>query len=354
MLMAAGRRVKGMKSQSIIEKIENAGLVGRGGANFPTAKKWLIVKSALRRVSGGYIVVNAAEGEPGVKKDAFLLKNEAPTVIDGINLAYNFLGKNKIKTVYFYINRKYYNLYSKSLFAVLKSEKKYLFLAKKIKFFIKPLSPSYIGGEESAVLNIIEGNRAEPKKRPPFPAEKGINNLPTLVNNVETLYSVSLISKNKYQGKRLYTISGAVKYKGVYSLPADASAEDILRATDNYPDFDFFAILGGEVCGEVLDKNQLLAPIEGSGFIMVFNKEKTDKDKLLNYWLKYYETESCGLCTPCREGSYRLREMLKKGEINKKKFIDLLDNLEQASFCSLGSSLSQTVKSYLENIYKQK
>jgi NADH:ubiquinone oxidoreductase subunit F (NADH-binding) len=137
-------------------------------------------------------------------------------------------------------------------------------------------------------------------------------------------------------------------------LPADMNAEDVLRATNNYPDFDFFAILGGEVCGEVLDKNQLLAPIEGSGFIMVFNKEKTDKDKLLNYWLKYYETESCGLCTPCREGSYRLREMLKKGEINKKKFIDLLDNLEQASFCSLGSSLSQTVKSYLENIYKQK
>ena len=340
-----------MKSGSIIEKIERAALCGRGGAGFSVASKWLAVKSALKSGTGGYIIVNAAEGEPGIKKDAYLLANDLELVIDGINISYNFLTKSKIKKIYFYTNKEYFKLYSKSILNVLKSDKKYSSLASKFEFFIKPVKPSYIGGEETAIINIIEGNRAEPKRRPPYPSDCGLLNLPTLINNVETFHSVSLVDKNKYHGNRLYTISGAVKHKGVYSLPSEFSAEEILRATNNYPNFDFFVIIGGEVCGEVLDSHQLLAPVEGSGFIKVFDKQKTDKEKLLDYWLKFYESESCGLCTPCREGSYRLREMVKKKKYDKQKFSDLLENLEQASFCSLGSSLPQTIKSYLENIY---
>jgi len=340
-----------MKSLSIIEKIKMAGLCGRGGAGFSTASKWLTVKSALKSGSGAYIIVNAAEGEPGVKKDAYLLENDPKSVIEGIYIAYNFLSKNKIKKIYFYINKKYHKLYADSLLKVIKSEKKYSSLSSKFEFFIKPIKPSYIGGEESAIINIIEGNRAEPKRRPPYPAECGLFNLPTLVNNVETFHSVSLINKNKYQGKRLYTIAGAVKNKGVFSLPSEISTEEILRVSNNYPSFDFFVILGGEVSGEVLDKNQLLAPVEGSGFIMVFDKQKTDRDKLLDYWLKFFESESCGLCTSCREGSHRLKEMVGQKKYDKKKFNDLLENLEFTSFCSLGSSISQTIKSYLENVY---
>jgi len=263
----------------------------------------------------------------------------------------NFLGKNKIKKVYFYISKEYFKLYSKSLLKILKAEKKYSSLESKFQFFIKPIKPSYIAGEETAIINIIEGKRAEPKKRPPYPSNSGLFKLPTLINNVETFHSISLVNKNKYQGKRLYTIAGAVKNKGVYSLPSEISAEEVLKITDNYPSFDFFALLGGEVCGEVLDKHQLLAPIEGSGFIMIFDKQKTDKEKLLDYWLKFYESESCGLCTACREGSYRLREITKQTKFDKQNFNDLLENLELSSLCSLGSSLPQTVKSYLENIY---
>lgn len=340
-----------MKAQSLIEKIEKSGLSGRGGAAFPVTKKLLAMKTAMQGTPGAYIVVNAAEGEPGVKKDGYLLENEPEIVIDGLNLVYRFLGKNKIKKIYFYINKNYYTLYYKSLFKIINSEKKFSSLSKKVEFFIKPFQPGYIGGEETAILNIIAGKRTEPRNKPPYPTESGLNSLPTLIHNVETLHSISLVATNKYLGKRLYTISGAVPRKGVYSLPADMSAEDILRSTNNYPDFDFFAILGGEVCGEVLNSDQLLAPIEGSGFIMIFDKDKTDKDKLLDYWLRFYENESCGLCTACREGTYRLREMIKDKKYSREKFDDLLENLELASFCSLGSSLPLTVRSYLENVY---
>ena len=159
------------------------------------------------------------------------------------------------------------------------------------------------------------------------------------------------MDKDKYLGKRLYTLAGAVKHRGVFALPAEMSIEEILRATDNYPSFDFFVLAGGEVCGEVLRADQLSAPAEGSGLVMVYDLKKTNKKKLLDYWLKFYENESCGACTACREGSYRLRELFLAKKIDSAMFEDLLDNLEESSLCSLGSSLPVTVKSFLENIY---
>lgn len=340
------------KKLSLIEKIEQAGLSGRGGAGYPTALKWKVVKTFLNKTNHGYIIVNAAEGEPGVKKDGYLLEKESQFVIEGVNLAFHYLGKAKIKQVYFYINHDYYYKYQARIEKVLK-EKKYFDLAHKFQFFLKPSQPSYIGGEESAILNIIEGKRAEPRLRPPFPAQSGLFKKPTLINNVETLYDIALINNDIYKNERLYTIGGRVNNKGVYSFPADFSVEDILRATNNFPNFPFFVITGGEVCGEVLNKDQLTAPVEGSCLIMVFDKNKTDLNKLLNYWLKFYTGESCGACTACREGSYRLQELFLNKELNTELFKDLLDNLEESSLCALGSSLPLTIKSYLENVYHQ-
>lgn len=339
-----------MTQTSILHKLENSGLTGRGGGGFSVFKKWELVKNNLKNKASGYIIINGAEGEPEVKKDAYLLDKETELVVEGINLALSFLGKDKIKTVYFYLNYNYNKLYRKKIETFL-ARKKYRGLAKKIEFFIKPSSSGYIGGEESAMLNIIEGKRACPRPRPPFPVESGLFQSPTLINNIETFHSVALVSQNKYQNKRLYTLAGDCRHKGVYFLEASLSIDDILHATDNYPDFPFFVISGGGVCGEVLDQNQLSASVEGSGLIIIFNHQKTDYNKLLNYWLKYYETESCGLCTPCREGSYRLREMIEEKEFDNNKFQDLLDNLEVSTFCALGASLPITMKSYLENIY---
>jgi NADH:ubiquinone oxidoreductase subunit F (NADH-binding) len=349
MLMAAGQPTK-MTKTSILQKLEASGLTGRGGGGFSVFKKWELVESNLKDKASGYIIVNGAEGEPEVKKDAYLLDKKTGLVVEGINLALSFLGKNKIKTVYFYLSYDYERLYKKKIEQVLAS-KKYISLAKKVKFFTKPLSSGYIGGEESAILNIIEGKRACPRLRPPFPVESGLFQSPTLIHNIETFYSIALVSQNKYQNKRLYTLSGSCRHKGVYFLDASLSIDDILQSTDNYPEFPFFVISGGSVCGEVLDNSQLSASVEGSGLIMIFNHLKTDYDKLLNYWLKYYEAESCGLCTPCREGSYRLKEIIEDKKLDANKFQALLDNLEVSTFCALGSSLPVTVKSYLENIY---
>ena len=340
------------KQAEIISKLEFAGLAGRGGAGFPVAKKWLAVKEALikSKNSRGYIIINAAEGEPGVKKDAWLLEHEAEEVLRGVKLAWDFLGQDKVAKIYLYWSKSYQASYGQNIKAILNGSK-YHSLRNKLEFFLKPQEPSYICGEESAILNIIEGKRPEPRLRPPFPAEIGLFGAPTLVHNVETFYSVSLVDKDKYLGKRLYTLAGAVKHRGVFALPAEMSIEEILRATDNYPSFDFFVLAGGEVCGEVLRADQLSAPAEGSGLVMVYDLKKTNKKKLLDYWLKFYENESCGACTACREGSYRLRELFLAKKIDSAMFEDLLDNLEESSLCSLGSSLPVTVKSFLENIY---
>jgi NADH:ubiquinone oxidoreductase subunit F (NADH-binding) len=338
-----------MAKKNIIQKIDEVGLVGRGGAGYPTALKWMAVKNALKKKKVGFIVVNGAEGEPGVKKDGYLLANKTEEVVNGVYLAYQFLDSTKIKKIHFFLKAEYYKAYSKKIKEVLKN-KKYRLFYDKVEFFCKPETPSYICGEETAIVNIIEGHRPEPRLKPPFPADSGMNYHPTLINNVETFYNVSLIDKGDYEGKRLYTLTGAVKHKGVFSLSASISAEEILRDTRNYPDFDFFVMTGGEVCGELLRSDQLQAPVEGSGLLMVFDKKKTDYKKLLNYWLKFYETESCGACTACREGTYRLHELANKPEYDKQMFDDLIHNLEESSLCSLGSSLPVTVKSYFENI----
>jgi len=340
------------RKESLLQKIEKVCLCGRGGAAYPTAKKWQITKSYLNKANKGYIIINAAEGEPGVKKDGFLLEKYPAEVLDGVNLAFKFLGSNKIAKIYFFLSHDYLKKYSPKLKKVLQ-EKKYSNLAKKIEFFVKPANPVYIAGEETAILNIIEGKRTEPRLRPPFPSEKGLWQKPTLINNVETFFSVSLVNQDLYNNHRFYTLGGSVKHRGVFSLPVDFSVEEILQATNNYPNFPFFVITGGEVCGEVLNEEQLTAPVEGSGLLMVFDKQKTNLDKLLDYWLKFYEVESCGACTACREGTYRLRELANNKQINTDLFADLLDNLEDSSLCALGPSLPLTIKSYLDNVYKK-
>ncbi|MFA6513989.1 MAG: NADH-ubiquinone oxidoreductase-F iron-sulfur binding region domain-containing protein [Patescibacteria group bacterium] len=338
-----------MTHKNIIKKIDEAGLVGRGGAAYPTAHKWATVKAALKGNKAAYIVVNGSEGEPGVKKDSFLLENETEEIINGVYLAYEFLGSAHVKKIYFFLKHEYHKNCFKKIKEILE-KKKYKTFGKKVEIVIKPESPSYICGEETAILNIIEGHRSEPRIKPPFPSTYGLHGQPTLVNNVETFYAVSLIAKDKYEGKRFYTLGGEVKHRGVFALAAEMSAEEILRATGNYPNFDFFVMIGGEVCGDLLRSDQLQAPVEGSGLLMVFDKKKTDQKKLLDYWLKFYEAESCGLCTACREGTYRLRELASKPEYDKELFNDLIHNLEESSLCSLGSSLSMTIKSKHENI----
>jgi NADH:ubiquinone oxidoreductase subunit F (NADH-binding) len=338
-------------SIDILKKIASAGLVGRGGASFPTAQKWAAVKDALKTKKLGYIIINGAEGEPGVKKDGYIIANYPEEVLNGVYAADQFLGSVKIKRIYFFLNHEYYQKYSAGLKKIL-ANKKYSALAKKLEFFLKPNNLAYIGGEETALLNLIEGKKIQPRLKPPYPTASGLHNHPTLINNTETFYNVSRVLRGQYEEDRFYTITGGVKRPGVYKLPINLTIEEVLKRTGNYPAWPFFVQSGGEASGEVFNSDQLDQPVAGAGSIMIYHEEETDRRKLLKYWLKFYQNQSCGQCTPCREGTYRLWEIINKKEIDYKLFWEIVLSLEETSFCGLGSSLPVPLKSYFNNIVK--
>lgn len=337
------------KKENILNKIEAAGLVGRGGASFSVAKKWAAVNEALRKKKIAYIIINGAEGEPGVKKDGYLIKNFADEVLNGVFLADKFFGSEKIKHIYFFLSHEYFKNYAPGLKKIL-SAKKYATLEKKIKFIVKPEVLTYISGEESALLNLIEGKKVEPRLKPPFPTNRGLFGAPTLINNTETFYNVSLVYKNKFANDRFYTINGSARHRGVFKLSAELTIEGVLHQTNNFPTTKFFVQVGGEAAGEVLNSSQLNRPVEGAGSIMIYDLKKTNKEKLLKYWLNFYHEQSCGNCTICREGTYRLWELSNQKKRDKKLFNELITALEESSFCALGRSLPVPVKSYFLNI----
>lgn len=338
-------------STDILKKISDAGLVGRGGASFPVAQKWAAVSDALKTKKLGYIIVNGAEGEPGVKKDGYIIANYPEEVLNGVLEADRFLGSSKIKRVYFFLNAEYYKEYASRLKKVL-AKPKYRALNKKLEFFIKPKDLTYICGEETALMNLIEGKRIQPRLKPPYPTTSGLHTHPTLINNTETFYNVGRLVNRKYEEDRFYTITGGVSRPGVHKLPINLSIEEVLRQTGNYPAWPFFVQTGGEASGEVLNSDQLDQAVEGTGSIMVYHSEDTDKRKLLAYWLKFFHNQSCGQCAPCREGTYRLLELINKKTVDYKLFWEIVSSLEESSFCALGSSLPIPLKSYFKNIVK--
>ncbi|OQA38962.1 MAG: NADH-quinone oxidoreductase subunit 1 [Parcubacteria group bacterium ADurb.Bin316] len=323
----------------IILKIKEAGLVGRGGASFPTATKWETVKNAPGDKK--YVVCNASEGEPGVKKDLFISKNHAERMVDGMKIALDYLGA---ETGYIYINPSYYNKLARKLNKLIKDTK--------IILFKKDHRAGYIGGDESALVNHIEGRRIEPRLRPPYIATNGLWNYPTLVNNVETFYNVSLVSAGEYENKRFITIGGDCPNEGVFYFDENWPIEKILRETNNYPKFKFFVQIGGDASGEVLNSSQFNKPVSGAGSITVYSAIKHKPNDLMRKWAYFFFNESCGQCTPCREGTYRLKEALKKKNIDWQLVYDLLGNLEETSFCGLGLVAAVPFKSYFNNVYK--
>lgn len=321
----------------ILGKIKKANLVGRGGACFPTNLKWEMVKKAIG--NNKYVVCNAAEGEPGVKKDGYILENFGEKVIDGMKIAMDFLGAKK---GYIYINHKYYKKFGKKL--------KNIIGDLPIELFIKPINSGYIGGEESSVLNAIEGKSIEPRLRPPFPTTNGLEGCPTLINNVETFYNVSLVGSGEYKRERFYTINGDCLWTGVFHAPDNYTVDKILKETNNYPKFSFFVQVGGDASGEILSSSQLNKKAEGAGSITVYSIIKHDPKNLLKGWINFFVNESCGKCTPCREGIYRLEEIINSSDPDWQTFADLLNNLSETAFCGLGCALPIPIKSYIKNV----
>ncbi|MCX6795655.1 MAG: hypothetical protein NT165_02960 [Candidatus Falkowbacteria bacterium] len=345
-----------MPDQKILNLIKKANLCGRGGASFPVASKWQSVFDSIKK-SGkkGIIVVNCSEGEPGVFKDAHILDNHLLEFFAGLRAAISFFGPENISQIYFFTSADY----GKEFMPSLDQE-----LAKKENLIVRKLwrnefknGHSYISGEESAMLNVIEFSLAEPRLKPPYPAEKGLFGCPTLINNLETFYNIGLLVLGRFKQERFYSLTGDLKNPGVYAYSESASISEILEETGNTPKRDFFVVVGGDMSGEVLNQKQLKRPVGGAGSIKVV-LAGTDPRRLVKEWLEFYVAETCGHCTPCREGTYRLLELFKADPKNflnfKGEVRDLLDNLSASSFCALGASLPIPLNSYAENILKIK
>ncbi len=319
-------------------------MIGRGGACFPVHLKWRSVKEAP--ASEKYIVCNAAEGEPDVKKDEYILEEHPERVIEGMRLARRFLEFQEpgvqVKS-FIYINYYYFRRFKEDL-------DEFIMENDNINFIIKPDESGYIGGEESTILNIIEGKKAEPSLKPPFPTTKGLWGGPTLVNNVETFYEISLVNREEYDKKRFYTLGGKLRHKGVYHMPCQWTMEKILRESNNYPGFSFFVQVGGGASGQIWRHDQLKRKAGGAGSITVYSMKGHSPEDMIKNWIIFYINESCGQCTPCREGVYRIIRTISQKKINWHLLKDLMDNLREASFCGLGCSVPVPISSYIKNV----
>lgn len=336
----------------LMAKIIKADLRGRGGAGFPVAIKWQAIKDNLAKNPKAkyYIIINAGEGEPGVKKDAYILEHHADTFLHGVHATMLALGPKRLAGIYCYTNHAYYKLYAKKIDKLLLTHE---FLSLKIfwNWKLKPKDLSYVGGEETVILNVIEGHRHEPRLKNILPVEHGLFGQPTLINNLETFYDIALVASGGYDSKRFYTVNSTLR-PGVYHLPSTWPIEDILRLTGNWPSYKFFVQVGGDLCGEFLNSKQLSKLVEGSGSVTIYSWFNDKADDVINRLLTYFKENSCGKCTPCREGTYRLLELAKTGKSYSPEFWDILDLLENASFCAYGKNLVLPLSSYYKNILK--
>lgn len=323
---------------TIIEKLHAAKLQGRGGAGFPTGKKWELTLPNAEKAEKTYIVCNGSEGELGVFKDGYLLEHEPEEVVNGVRVALETFPNSE---AYIYLRRDYYSEYKKGLEKIIGDDP--------ITVFEEP--GGYIAGEETAVCNGIEGKRPDPRLKPPYPGESGIHGKPTLINNLETFYYVSKVAKDEYEDTRLYSISGAVENGGVYELPNVISIEQILKDTGNWPDKEFFVQMGGGACGDILLPDELKQPVCGAAALIIYDMEKHDMWEVLQTWVDFFQHGNCDKCTPCREGLQRIRVMIDDRKLNLEELDNILFALEKTSFCGLGKSAHIPFRGYIKKIY---
>lgn len=323
---------------NLIEKIKKAELCGRGGAAFPTGKKWEMVRDAQGEKK--YVIANGSEGEPGVFKDSYILENNPEKLIKGVSLAMEFVGA---EMGYIYLRKDLYEKYKTQLSA---------FISDNQAIKITREDGEYLCGEETTLLNSMEKKRNEPRLKPPFPTTCGLHDCPTIINNIETFYRVAEIEEGTYQNKRFYSLSGIVKNKGVFELDVDLTIDEVLKQTNNYPETEFFVQSGGGGAGAVLTQKECKdALLKGAGALVVHDINE-DPHAIFTFWTDFFLKNSCGQCIPCREGFFRMHQMLKEDEINYELMRDILEVMADTSFCGLGQYAPEGYLNYMEKVLK--
>lgn len=318
----------------LLEKVKKANLCGRSGSNFFTYKKW---ESLINESGEKYLICNAAESEPEVYKDRWLIENELPKITRGIKLIVEELNISKS---FFYVKKDYYKKFKQSLRKV--------FVEAGLNIDIKIKEDRYIAGEETAVINSIENGKPKPRNKPPYPTKKGLKRKPTLVHNLETFYAVTEIASGNYEKQKFFYLFGDIENKGIYKLNKNLTIEEILKETDNFPDFDFLVQVGGKIGGLFYSSNDLDFTCDRLAAIRVIRKDNFNKIGELKRITDFLMYGNCDQCTPCREGIYRLNEMTKKGSLDEKTLDDLIFVMSKTSLCPLGNMAAEVIKSLLK------
>ena len=352
---------KDMTPQGVIEEINQAGLRGRGGAGFPCGVKWQLARKAEGERK--YLICNADEGEVGTFKDRYLIENDPFNLIEGMAIAAYAIGADQ---AFIYLRAEYRYLLEALRNAILQAaEAGYL---EGLRIEIREGAGAYICGEESALMNSIEGKRGEARFRPPFPPVSGLFGCPTIINNVETLANVPLIIRNgakwyrqigtkDSKGTKLFCVSGDVYRPGLYELEMGSSLREMVIDLAGAKDVKMVQVGGS--AGRVIPSSMIDTPLAyesvmGSGAVIVFDHSRDVVDFLYRT-MEFLNEESCGLCTPCREGTESMMEVLGR-LVNGEGVQGDLEGLEalcgpmaSASLCGLGQSAPTPVRDCLRH-----
>ena len=356
----AGQLAKGQYDiNSVINAMENSGLRGLGGAGFPAGRKWRIVKD---QVAPKLMAINIDEGEPGTFKDRTYLERDPHRFLEGLLIAAQVVG---IDACYIYLRDEYHGCRE-----ILQAELEKLKANPPFKLpsiELRRGAGAYICGEESAMIESIEGKRGEPRMRPPYSAQVGLFGRPTLEHNFETLYWVrdivqrgpdwfSAFGLHDRKGLRSFSVSGRVKFPGVKLAPAGITIQELI---DDYcggmqDGHEFYGYLPGGASGGILPATMNEIPLDfdtlqpygcfiGSAAVMVFSSRDRARDVALNV-MKFFEHESCGQCTPCRVGTGKAAQLMKEASWDLATLEDLATVMVDASICGLGQAAPNPIR----------
>jgi NADH-quinone oxidoreductase subunit F len=355
---SALKRARDLGPEGIIAAVEASGLTGRGGAGFPTARKWDAVRT--QPVTPHHLICNADESEPGTFKDRTLIENDPYALIESMAIAGLAIGCELGRV---YLRGEYLRAYQ-TLSTAIERCRSAGHLGPSAGFDIEIIrgAGAYICGEETAIFNSIEGYRGEPRNKPPFPFESGLFGQPTAVNNVETLMNVpSIVAEGRRADRRLFCLSGAVRRPGVIEAPIGITLGELIERAGGLRDgSELRAVMLGGAAGGFAGPGDLDLSLDdtslrevgltlGSGVVMVHDQHVDLVDQLRRI-AAFFRDESCGQCVPCRVGTIRQEEAIERlasgtGEADLALLRDIAGAMRDASICGLGQTAANAIQS---------
>ncbi len=339
------RRPPELAPEKLLAALEKSGLTGMGGAGFPTWRKW---DAVLHEPKPRVVIVNADEGEPGTIKDRYVMELRPQLLLEGLELAMRFCETDE---AYVYLREEYATSRARLAEAI---------EARGLPVRIVVGAGSYVCGEETAMLESMEGRRGMPRLRPPFPAQSGYLGRPTLINNVETLAHVARIARGEWTPSRLWSISGTVREPGCYEAPLDVTARQLIDDHAGGATQDIGALVPGGAASGILPPAALDVPLTrealgewgaspGSAALQVFPATYSPL-KLLAETMRFFAEESCQKCTPCRIGTRGIHHVLEElagGEaaMPREQVEEWLDAMVSTSICGLGQAAPLPMRS---------